>query len=89
MNRTYHFGFTYQNPYSPNTYGIGRLYLPWAPSLSTIDGGYFGRRIGRITTVGAFAGSTPDPTSWSYNPNQQIAGTFVSVEVGISTISMT
>lgn len=82
IDRTYQLGFTYQNPYSPNTYGIGRLYLPWAPSLSTIDGGYMGHRIGRITTVGAFAGSTPDPTSWSYNPNQQIAGSFVSVEDG-------
>jgi len=82
IDRTYHLGFTYQNPYSPNTIGVGRLYLPWAPSLSTIDGGYFGHRIGRITTVGAFAGSTPDQTSWSYNPNQQIAGTFVSVEDG-------
>ena len=82
VDRTYHLGFTYQNPYSPNTFGIGRLYLPWAPSLSTIDGGYFGHRIGRITTVGAFAGSTPDPTSWSYNPNQQIVGSFVSVEDG-------
>jgi hypothetical protein len=82
INRTYHLGFTYQNPYSPNTYGIGRLFLPWAPSLSTIDGAYMGHRIGRITTVGAFAGSTPDPSSWSYNPNQQIAGTFVSTENG-------
>jgi hypothetical protein len=82
IDRTYHLGFTYQNPYSPNTYGIGRLYLPWAPSLSTMDGGYMGHRFGRITTVGAFAGSTPDPTSWSYNPNQQIAGSFVSVEDG-------
>ena len=82
INRTYHLGFTYQNPYSPNTYGIGRLFLPWAPSLSTIDGAYMGHRIGRITTVGAFAGSTPDPSSWSYNPNQQIAGTFVSTESG-------
>jgi hypothetical protein len=82
INRTYHLGFTYQNPYSPNTYGIGRLFLPWAPSLSTIDGAYMGHRIGRITTVGAFAGSTPDPSSWSYNPNQQIAGMFVSTEDG-------
>jgi hypothetical protein len=82
INRTYHLGFTCQNPYSPNTYGIGRLFLPWAPSLSTIDGAYMGHRIGRITTVGAFAGSTPDPSSWSYNPNQQIAGTFVSTENG-------
>jgi hypothetical protein len=82
INRTYHLGFTYQNPYSPNTYGIGRLFLPWAPSLSTIDGAYMGHRIGRMTTVGAFGGSTPDPSSWSYNPNQQIGGTFVSVEDG-------
>jgi hypothetical protein len=82
INRTYHLGFTYQNPYSPTTIGVGRLYLPWAPSLSTIDGGYIGRRIGRFTTVGAFGGSTPDPTSWSYNPNQQIAGTFVNLETG-------
>jgi hypothetical protein len=29
-----------------------------------------------------FAGSTPDPTSWSYNPDQQIVGTFVSMERG-------
>jgi hypothetical protein len=82
INRTYHLGFTYQNPYSPVTLGVGRLYLPWAPSLSTLDGGYFGRRIARIATVGAFAGSTPDPTSWSYNPNQHIAGTFVNLENG-------
>jgi len=82
INRTYQIGFTYQNPYSPNTVGVGRLFLPWAPSLSTIDGGYLGRRIGNFTTVGVFGGSTPDPTSWSYNPDQQIAGTFVSVERG-------
>jgi len=82
MNRTYHIGFTYDSPYSRNVLGIGRLFLPWAPSLSTIDGGYFGRRIGSYTTVGVFGGSTPDPTSWSYNPNQHIAGTFVSTERG-------
>jgi hypothetical protein len=50
--------------------------------LSTIDGAYFGRRIGAYTTVGVFGGSTPDPTSWSYNPDQQIGGTFVSYERG-------
>jgi hypothetical protein len=82
MNRTYTIGFKYDSPYSPNVVGIGRLYLPWAPSLSTIDGGYYGRRIGSYTTVGMFAGSTPNPTSWSYNPDQQIAGTFVNVERG-------
>lgn len=82
INRTYQIGFTYNSPYSPETVGIGRLYLPWAPSLSTIDGGYFGRRVGNFFTVGVFAGSTPNPTSWSYNPDQQIAGTFVSMERG-------
>ena len=82
MNRTYTLGFTYNSPYSPNVLGIGRLYLPWAPSLSTIDGGYYGRRMGRIATVGAFAGSTPNPTSWTYDPNGKIAGTFVNLETG-------
>jgi hypothetical protein len=82
INRTYTIGFAYQNPYSPNTVGVGRLFLPWAPSLSTIDGGYYGRKVGGYTTVGVFAGSTPDPTSWSYNPNQQIAGSFASLERG-------
>jgi hypothetical protein len=82
INRTYHLGFLYQSPYSPVTIGVGRLFLPWAPSLSTIDGGYLGRKITRLATVGFFAGSTPDPTSWSYNPNQHIAGTFVNFEVG-------
>ena len=62
--------------------GVGRLYLPYAPSLSTIDGGYFGRRINSALTVGAFGGSTPDPTSWSYAPNQNIAGTFVNYQKG-------
>jgi hypothetical protein len=82
INRTYHLGFYYQSPYSPVTIGVGRLFLPWAPSLSTIDGGYLGRKITRIATVGFFAGSTPDPSSWSYNPNQHIAGTFVNFETG-------
>jgi hypothetical protein len=82
INRTYHLGFTYQNPNSPTTIGVGRLFLPWAPGLSTIDGGYLGRRITRIATVGFFAGSTPDPSSWSYNPDQHIAGTFLNFEAG-------
>lgn len=82
INRTYHLGFTYQSPYSPLVIGVGRLFLPWAPSLSTIDGGYLGRKITRTVTFGFFAGSTPDPTSWSYNPNQHIAGTFVNYERG-------
>lgn len=82
INRTYHLGFTYSSPYSPSIIGIGRLYLPWAPSLSTIDGVYYGRKVGHLFTVGAFGGSTPDPTSWSYNPDQQIGGIFASAEYG-------
>jgi len=82
IDRTYHLGFTYQSPHSNDIVGVGRLYLPWAASLSTIDGGYFGRKISRRFTTGAFAGSTPDPTSWSYAPNQHIAGTFVNFETG-------
>jgi hypothetical protein len=82
VNRTYHIGFTYQNPYSPLTLGVGRLFVPWAPSLSTIDGGYLGRKVSRKVTLGFFGGSTPDPSSWSYNPNQRTAGTFVNVEHG-------
>ena len=82
INRTYQIGLFYQSPYSPVTIGVGRLFLPWAPSLSTIDGGYLGRKITRLATVGFFAGSAPDPSSWSYNPNQHIAGTFVNFEAG-------
>lgn len=82
VNRTYRIGFFYQSPYSPVTVGVGRLFVPWAPSLSTIDGGYFGRKITRKVTFGFFGGSTPDPSSWSYNPNQHIAGTLVNLEYG-------
>ena len=82
LNRTYHLGLYYQNPDSVVTMGVGRLYLPYATSLSTIDGGYFGYRISQRLTVGAFGGSTPDPTSWSYAPNQRIAGTFVNYAYG-------
>jgi hypothetical protein len=82
INRTYHLGLYYQNPDSVVTVGVGRLYLPYAPSLSTIDGGYFGYRINQRVTVGVFGGSTPDPTSWSYAPNERIAGTFVNYGFG-------
>ncbi len=54
INRTYHLSFTYDNPYSPMRIGVGRLFLPWAPSLSTIDGAYFARKISRAMTVGVF-----------------------------------
>jgi hypothetical protein len=82
LNRTYHLGLYYQNPDSIVTMGIGRLYVPYAPSLSTIDGGYFGYRIRPRFTIGVFGGSTPDPSSWSYAPNQHIAGTFINYSYG-------
>jgi hypothetical protein len=82
LNRTYHLGLYYQNPDSIVTMGVGRLFLPYAPSLSTIDGAYFGYRITSRLTTGVFGGSTPDPTSWSYAPNQNIAGAFVNYEKG-------
>jgi hypothetical protein len=82
INRTYHLSLSYDNPNSPWVAGFGRLYLPWAPSLDTIDGGYFGARIAHGVTTGIFAGSTPDPTSWDYNPDQQIGGAFINFEGG-------
>jgi hypothetical protein len=82
INRTYHLSLTYENPNSAWVAGFGRMYLPWAASLDTIDGGYFGRRIHQGTTLGIFAGSTPDPTSWNYNPNRRIGGSFINFEGG-------
>lgn len=82
MNRTYHLGLTYDNPQSHWVAGFGRLYLPWATSLDTIDGGYFGRREGKNVILGIFGGSTPDPTSWNYNPDRRIGGAFVNFEGG-------
>ncbi len=82
INRTYHLNMTYDNPNSTIVAGVGRLYLPYAPSLDTIDGGYFGKRISKGTTLGVFGGSTPDPSSWDYSPNRVISGAFVNFEGG-------
>jgi hypothetical protein len=82
IDRTYQMAFTYVNPQSNWTAGVGRLYLPWASSLEVIDGGYVGRRISPASTIGAFAGSTPDPTAWNYNPLRKIGGGFFNVEGG-------
>lgn len=82
INRTYHLGVQYSNPNSRWVAGAGRMYLPWASSLETIDGGYFGRRVGKTATTGVFAGSTPDPSSWNYDPNRRIAGGFINFEGG-------
>ena len=82
INRTYHLSMTYDNPNSAWVAGFGRLYLPWASSLDTIDGGYVGRRMAPGITAGIFAGTTPDPTSWDYNPDRRIGGTFVNFQGG-------
>ena len=82
INRTYHLSMTYDNPNSSLVAGFGRLYLPWAPSLDTIDGGYFGKRLSKGTTLGMFGGSTPDPSSWDYSPDRVIGGAFVNFDGG-------
>jgi hypothetical protein len=82
INRTYHLSMTYDNPNSSLVAGFGRLYLPWAPSLDTIDGGYFGRRLSKGTTLGIFGGSTPDPSSWNYSPDRVMGGAFINFEGG-------
>jgi hypothetical protein len=82
LDRTYIIQLYYDNPDSKWVAGFGRLYLPWAVSLDTIDGGYLGRRIAHGVTIGAFGGSTPDPTSWHYRPDQQTAGSFINFEGG-------
>ncbi len=82
LNRTYQIGLYYNNPKSRYVIGMGRYLLPWAASLSTLDGGYVARRIGKRFTTGIFAGSTPDPTAWNYDPNRQIVGAFGSAEWG-------
>ena len=82
INRTYLLSASYINPQSHWTAGVGRLYLPWAASLETIDGGYFGRQFSAKQVLGIFAGSTPDPTSWSYNPNGKIGGVFFNAHGG-------
>jgi hypothetical protein len=82
VNRTYTLALEYNNPDSRLVAGVGRLYLPWAASLDTIDGGYIGRKLSERTTAGVFAGTTPDPTSYDYNPNGKLAGVFVNVSGG-------
>lgn len=82
LDRTYTIQLFYDNPSSNWVAGFGRLYLPWAASLDTIDGGYAGRKLASGVTTGVFLGSTPDPSSWHYRPDQQIAGSFVNFEGG-------
>jgi hypothetical protein len=82
INRTYLMSLTYINPASQWTAGIGRLYLPWASSLETVDGGYVARKLSADTVAGFFFGSTPDPTSWTYNPSGEIGGVFFNAHGG-------
>jgi hypothetical protein len=82
INRTYLMSASYISPQSQWEAGVGRLYLPWAASLETIDGGYFGRRLSSKSVTGIFAGSTPDPTSWSYNPKGKIGGVYFNTHGG-------
>jgi hypothetical protein len=82
MNRTYLMSLTYINPDSNWTAGIGRLYIPWANSLETIDGAYIADQFAPHTLAGLFAGSTPDPTAWDYNPDRRIGGVFFNIHGG-------
>lgn len=82
INRTYTLYTSYENPNSSWVAGFGRLYLPYATSLDTLDGGYAGRKLKQGVTTGIFLGSTPDPTSYSYAPNRQMGGAFVNFQGG-------
>jgi hypothetical protein len=82
LNKTYIMELYYDNPNGKWVAGMGRLYLPWAVSLDTVDGGYVGRKFGLGNTTGVFAGSTPDLSSWHYRPNQRIGGVFTNFEGG-------
>ncbi len=82
INRTYQMSFTYVNPASHWTAGVGRLYLPWASSLEVIDGGYVARALTTPTILGVFGGSTPDPTAWNYNPRRKLNGMFLNTHGG-------
>ena len=82
INRTYTIGLYYNNPDSKWLMGAGRLYIPWAVSLDTIDGAYVGRRLSKHVIAGMFGGTTPDPTAWNYDPNRQIAGALLNFDYG-------
>ena len=82
INRTYTLYTSYENPNSSWVAGFGRLYLPYATSLDTLDGGYAGRRLKEGVTTGIFLGSTPNPTSFSYAPNRQMGGAFLNFQGG-------
>jgi hypothetical protein len=76
VNRTYLMSLSYINPESMWSASIGRMYIPYANSLETVDGAYLGLKLTSNGTLGMFAGSTPDPSAWDYNPDRRIGGGF-------------
>ena len=76
MNRTYLMALSYINPESMWSASIGRMYVPYASSLETVDGAFVGLKLTSNGTLGMFAGSTPDPTAWNYNPDRRMGGGF-------------
>jgi hypothetical protein len=82
MNRTYLMSLNYINPTSAWTASIGRMYLPYASSLETIDGIYLGRKTSARTVVAVFAGSSPNPTAWNYDPSLRVGGGFFNIHGG-------
>jgi hypothetical protein len=81
INRTYQLNLTYENPDSNWAFGGGRLYLPYAGSLGTMDGFYLGRKFSN-QTAGLFFGTAPDPTSWNFDPDRRTGGVFYNIEAG-------
>jgi hypothetical protein len=82
MNRTYLMSLNYINPNSAWTASIGRMYLPYASSLETVDGVYLGRKTSARTVVALFAGSSPNPTAWNYDPSLRVGGGFFNIHGG-------
>ena len=82
LNRTYLMSLSYMNPESRWSAGIGRLFVPYASSLETIDGAYVSMKVASHAQISTFAGSTPDPTAWNYNPKNRIGGVFLNVHGG-------
>jgi hypothetical protein len=82
LNRTYLMSLSYINPDSRWTAGIGRLFVPYAASLETIDGAYVSMRVAPHALISTFAGSTPDPSAWDYNPKNKIGGAFLNLHGG-------
>ncbi len=82
VNRTYLMSLNYINPSSAWMASIGRMYLPYASSLETIDGVYLGRKTSARTVAAIFAGSSPNPTAWNYDPNLRVGGGFFNIHGG-------